>query len=44
VFEMTVIHFQASTVNYFSAVGVINDHLIDSSWYGDNTDQRGKII
>jgi hypothetical protein len=21
-------------------VGVITDHLIDGSWYGDNTDQR----
>jgi hypothetical protein len=26
---------------YFPLVGVITDHLIDASWYGDNTDQRG---
>jgi hypothetical protein len=25
---------------HFPVVGVITDHLIDGSWYGDNTDQR----
>ena len=25
----------------FPLVGVITDHLIDGSWYGDNIDQRG---
>jgi hypothetical protein len=24
--------------------GFINDHLIDGSWYGDNTDQRGTVL
>ncbi len=26
---------------YFPVVGVFTNHLIDGSWYGENTDQRG---
>jgi hypothetical protein len=29
---------------HFPVVGVITDHLIDGSWYGDNTYQRGNRL